>query len=114
MADCGVGVEVCTTDVIVVEVACAQGPAGPAGPPGADLRQESFLLTQDNVDDRVVVLATPMKVGAIPLLWVLGGVIQAYSLDYTVVGDAVMWTGLGLEEILEPGDTIQIQYEVDA
>jgi hypothetical protein len=43
-------------------------------------------------------------------VFAVGGPVQIYGVDFSVVGDALTWNGLGLDGILDAGDVLVIIY----
>ncbi len=50
---------------------------------------------------------TPPKV----LLLIRGAPTQQYGADYQVTGNELVWSGLGLDGELEPGDEVTVVYQ---
>lgn len=73
---------------------------------------EQFTLSLQNILDEEVVLAeTPSHADRV-LVQVDGAAPCFYSLDFTVNGNAVSWSGLRLAGLLEAGDLLQVIYLV--
>lgn len=72
---------------------------------------EIFVLTQTDIDNKFVTLATaPSSLNSITLL-PAGGIPQTPSLDFTLLGGNILsWNGLGLDNFLEVGETITVTY----
>lgn len=90
-----------------------QGPPGDPGPqgdpgPGGIFKVETRTLSAGEITaEKVVLVQTPTTD---VLVNILGGTLQEYSVDYTVVGNEVRWTGLGLASLVIAGDKLQIIY----
>jgi hypothetical protein len=41
----------------------------------------------------------------------IGGIPQEYGADYIIYGNQLIWCGLGLDGLLEPGDNVRIIYK---
>ena len=71
---------------------------------------EVRILTQEEIDNKRVILneipSDPMSVVLTPQ----GGPAQINTVDYEVVGLMVSWENLGLDSFLEPNEIIVIQY----
>lgn len=74
---------------------------------------EDVILTAQQIADRKITLS---KTPAFPetLLFIPdGGTTQRYGEDYTVVGNEVRWSDLGLDNFLEVGEIIRITYQFE-
>ena len=73
-------------------------------------RLEARVLTNTEATDKSLVLSNipsdPTKVLLIPQ----GGPAQRIDVDFSVVGDTLSWSGLGLDGFLDEGEYILIQY----
>jgi len=78
---------------------------------GEDIVFNSFTLTADDITNGAVTLTYPLAPGSTPIVWVVGGIIQQFDEDYTVVLTTLSWAGLGLEGLLAVGDILQIHYQ---
>ena len=71
---------------------------------------EVFTLTATNIAEAKVSLnrapSNPRLVAVIPD----GGIEQRYGVDYTVVGNDIIWSSMGLDGFLEENDVIRIYY----
>jgi len=80
-----------------------------------DLTSDASLYTTDLVTltpaqitaGEVTLSATPTTANQ-TLLLVQGAPSQQYSLDYTVTGNVLSWSGLGLDGVLIAGDNLTI------
>lgn len=67
-------------------------------------------LTQENIDSKSAQLtATPIN-PEFTQLTVIGGSNQLYGIDFTVSGNSVSWDGLGLDNFVDVGDILVIQF----
>lgn len=67
------------------------------------------LDSTDIVNKYVTLTGSPTEVSN-TILNIVGGVIQDYSVDFTVIGSQLSWNGLGLDGILTVGDKLIIQF----
>jgi hypothetical protein len=77
---------------------------------GIRIFQETFTITQDNIDSGSLVLArqpiSPSTTSLVPV----GGPPQVYNVDFEIIDDVVSFVGLGLEGFLEVGDKLIVTY----
>jgi hypothetical protein len=71
---------------------------------------EYFTLTLGEIISGEVILAETPAFPSRVLLNVYGASPSFYSLDFTVAGNVLSWTGLGLDGLLAPGDVLQVIY----
>jgi hypothetical protein len=72
---------------------------------------EYITLTSQQLEAGFVILQNvPLSSSRIEVT-VVGGVSQLFETDFTVNGRNLSWVGLGLETILEVGDTLLISYD---
>jgi hypothetical protein len=77
---------------------------------GIGTNVDNVTLTQENLDDKKVLLtSSPAVPGAVTLL-PIGGIPQVNGIDFEVVGNELSWDGLGLDNFLELGEQLIIQY----
>lgn len=77
---------------------------------GIGTNVDNVILSQQNIDEKKVSLSSaPAVPGAVTLLPV-GGIPQVNGIDFEVVGNELSWDGLGLDNFLELGEQIIIQY----
>jgi hypothetical protein len=69
-----------------------------------------ITLTTLMVTNKSVTLSQTPKIAANTKLNVDGGIPQRYSLDYSVTGAVLSWTGLGLDGTLIAGDVLRVNY----
>src|ERR1035437_1928924 len=77
---------------------------------GNNFNVDYFTLTLTDISNKSVTLNNTPLVSADVLLNVVGGILQQYSVDYTVSGNTLLWNGLGLDPILSSGDILIINY----
>ena len=69
-----------------------------------------FTLTLGEIiAGQVTLTSTPAETSKV-LLTPYEGVPSFYGMDFTVAGNVLSWTGLGLDGLLEPGDILQVIY----
>lgn len=78
---------------------------------GEDIVFDSFNISADDLIAGKVTLSYPLAPSSTPIVWVVGGIIQQFDEDYTVDGTELSWNGMGLEDLLEVGDILQIHYQ---
>lgn len=75
-----------------------------------DFISEVFTLTQTNISESKLTLNhTPIDPEGLSFL-PDGGILQRYGVDYTIVGNDIIWSGMGLDGFLEVNDIIRITY----
>jgi hypothetical protein len=74
------------------------------------IKVEYFTLTLGEIIAGQVTLASTPIHPAKVLLTPYEGVPSFYGLDFTVAGNVLSWTGLGLDGLLGPGDILQVVY----
>lgn len=80
----------------------------------SDRITERIQLTQSDIQNKQVTLANTPSVAEFVIISPMGGIQQVYGLDYIVAGKTVLWESLGLEQTLEAGEVLVIQYAIDA
>ncbi len=85
--------------------------SGGGGGGGTSLITEQFSLTALQASNKEVTLFYTPTTPAYTVLLVQGGAGQAYSLDYTVSGSVLSWSGLGLDGFLDDTDTIIVIHD---
>lgn len=78
---------------------------------GEDIVFDSFTINADDMLAGKVTLSYALAPGSTPIVWVVGGIIQQFDEDYTVVGAELSWSDMGLEDLLAVGDVLQIHYQ---
>lgn len=78
---------------------------------GNDLKvkTESFLLTQENIDNKEIVLSE-QPAGNDIIFFPEGGIAQRQGIDFIVSLNVISWESQGLDGFLEVDDVIQITY----
>jgi hypothetical protein len=72
-------------------------------------RIEYITLTQDQIDNKKIVLKeTPNK--DLLAVDILGGIAQFPDTDFIVTGRELSWDTLGMDALLETGDTLRVIY----
>ena len=69
-----------------------------------------FTLSGGNMTDKFVTLTGTPTVPSGTILNIVGGVIQSYSTDFTVIGNQLSWSGLALDGILSINDKLIVQF----
>lgn len=67
-------------------------------------------VTSDNIADKYLLLPTEPFLGSAVRLTFVNGIEQINGIDFTVTGNVLSWDSLGLDNFIETGDTIIIQY----
>lgn len=67
------------------------------------------LTPTDIINKNITLPSAPTYPSGVSLL-PEGGPNQRYGIDYSVSGSILSWSGLGLENFLESGETITISY----
>jgi hypothetical protein len=76
----------------------------------AGILYERIELTQQNIDDKFVTLASTPLLSSAVIVNCEGGIVQRFGIDYTVVGNEIRWDGLGLDGFLDETDVLLVQY----
>lgn len=71
------------------------------------------ILTTQHIIDKKIILSNIPSFPDATMLTLEGGALQRYGVDYTIVNQELSWDGLGLDNFLEPGDTLQIHYQTE-
>lgn len=79
---------------------------------GTGYKVEYFTLDIGDILAKEITLAQTPHQEDQTLLSVDGAGSCFYGLDYAVTGNALHWTGLRLDGLLEPGDVLQVIYSV--
>ncbi len=72
--------------------------------------KEVLQLTEQNIISKSVVLSKSPSFPQIVSLIPAGGIPQLNGVDFQVSGNVLSWSGLGLDNFLEVGETLLIQY----
>jgi hypothetical protein len=67
-------------------------------------------LTQTDIDNKYVTLASAPLISSAVILTPEGGPMQVYGVDFIVVGNQLRWEGLGLDNFLDATDVLVVQY----
>ena len=71
---------------------------------------EVFTLTSTNISQSKITLSqTPLDPEGLSFL-PDGGIPQRYGVDFTIVGNDIIWSGMGLDGFLEVNDVIRVSY----
>lgn len=71
---------------------------------------ETITLNSQNIQHKYLTLSLTPIVADEARLIVAGGIEQVYGTDFEIVGKVLQWNGLGLDGILQAGDTFIITY----
>lgn len=71
---------------------------------------ERVTITAAHLISKSFTLTKPPRTGYNVTILPHGGPAQFYGEDFTVAGDTVLWSGYGLDNLLETGDILQITY----
>lgn len=77
---------------------------------GASGNNLTYTLTQLDIDRAFIILPNEPFSPSSVTLDVFGGIPQINGIDFIVTGDVLSWSGLGLDNFLEVGETLLIQY----
>jgi hypothetical protein len=72
--------------------------------------QESFTLTSTELTSKSVTLSDAPNFPATVSLIPVGGIPQINGIDFSVTGQTLTWENLGLDNFLEVGDILVVQY----
>lgn len=70
----------------------------------------TFTLSPTDISNKFVTLSSAPDVAASTILAVIGGPMQDYSIDFTVSGSQLSWSGLFLDGVLISGDKLVVQF----
>ncbi len=68
-----------------------------------------FTLDGTDITNQFVTLTQTPPNPTLTVLNVVTGPVQNYSVDYTITGSQLSWSGLGLASLLNSGDTLIVQ-----
>lgn len=71
---------------------------------------ENIELTQQDIENKFVTLAQTPLVPSAVVINLEGGISQINGIDYTVDGNKISWSELGLDGFLDDTDVLIIQY----
>lgn len=77
--------------------------------------RESVTLTAGDISSKGITLSKVPTAGqeAATRVNVIGGLYAPYGTDYVVTGTSLSWNALGLDGLLQAGDTIDVSYWTD-
>jgi hypothetical protein len=82
----------------------------PSGASGNQYHVNTFTLTPTDISNKYVTLTSvPTDVDKTALN-VIGGDMQEYAVDFTVTGNQLSWSSLGLDGVLVSGDVLLVQF----
>lgn len=71
---------------------------------------ELFILTEDDLNNKQIILSNaPLDSGSVKLL-PRGGIEQINGIDFVVENNILRWDGFGLDNFFEIGDIITVTY----
>lgn len=73
------------------------------------VKTESFLLTQENIDNKNIVLSKEPASNDV-IFFPEGGIAQRLGIDFSVSLNIISWENKGLDGFLEVDDVVQITY----
>lgn len=76
----------------------------------AGFSYEKIELTQEDIANKYVTLASAPLIANGVLLNCEGGPVQIYGVDFIVIGNKLNWNGLGLDNFLDDTDVLLVQY----
>ena len=79
------------------------------GSDGINSAEETFVLNKDDILNKKVTLSKYPVVNSLQFL-PEGGIYQRKDIDFSIDGKAITWDGLYLDNFLQEGETIQINY----
>lgn len=82
---------------------------GPAGPSGSG-NVQYFTLNGSQISAKAVTLGSAPGTPNFTRVDIIGGITQEYGADFTVSGNQLSWSGLGMEPILAAGDKLVVSY----
>ena len=77
-----------------------------------DIITEKKTLTGTDISNKYVTLTQNPLTPAMARLIVIEGVEQNYGTDFTISGNQLSWSTLGLDGVLEIGDNLVIIYDI--
>jgi hypothetical protein len=72
---------------------------------------EYYTLTAPQAAAEQITLGGTPDTASKVILDVIGGTSQEFGVDYTVSGDVLSWSGLGLDGVLVDGDKLRVIYD---
>lgn len=92
------------TPLRVAQAIAALGSGSPVG-------IENFTITAPILSTKQVTLAFAPTTPAVTLLTPLGGIHQEYGVDFTITGNILSWSGLGLDGYFILNDKFSVIYK---
>lgn len=86
-------------------------PYGGIGGGGDAYKIQMITLDSTMITNKQLTLSNANLSPSETLVFVDGGPVQKYGVDFTVLSDVLSWTGLGMETIIGVGDILIIQYK---
>jgi hypothetical protein len=77
---------------------------------GLKIKTESFLLNQENIDNKSIVLSKEPNNSSDIVFFPEGGIAQRNNIDFNVSTNVLSWDGFGLDGFLEVDDVVNITY----
>lgn len=77
---------------------------------GAIETREKFVLTQNQINNKQIVLQSSPSNPTLVKLLPEGGISQIYGVDFTVNDNILSWSNLGLDNFLESGEILFVTY----
>lgn len=77
---------------------------------GSSYSVNRVTLNSTDILNKYVTLTGIPTTPSDTILNIVGGVIQEYTADYTVIGNQLSWNALGLEALLASGDILLVQF----
>lgn len=77
---------------------------------GASGLVTKYNLTQQDTNRKFILLPSEPFSSSSVRLNIVGGIEQVNGIDFIVTGNVLSWDGLGLDNFLDEGDTLLIQY----
>lgn len=85
---------------------------GLSGGGGGGYKVEIITLDSTMISNKQLNLSIVNAQPSETLVFLDGGSIQKYGVDFTSLGIVLSWTGLGMETIIGIGDVLVIQYKI--
>lgn len=70
-------------------------------------------LTDQNINEKKITLPYRPAMPETTLFFPLNGLVQRYGVDYEIVGNDIIWSGMGLDGFLEINEEIRIFYQIE-
>lgn len=85
---------------------------GLSGGGGGNYKVEIITLDATMISNKQLNLSIVNAQPSETLVFIDGGSVQKYGVDFTSLGIVLSWTGLGMETIIGIGDILVIQYKI--